>query len=351
LTKIVHAMLGKGLGGLEKVFLDYQPVLSACADARGGVCLPIMRRGAAIVSRLAPEHCGATIPAFSAWDPVTLYAARRAIGVVPADIALCHGQRAYRVMKRVTPARTRLVACIHKPHFDVELTRTDYICVGSHLADSARSAGISPSRIHFIPNAVGEPSVLATPFANGQRAPHILAAGRLHPKKGFDLFLVALAALRAQGFAFRATIAGDGDERQALEGICRDLRLEDRVSFPGWCDDMVTLLASADVFAFPSRQEGFPLMLLEAMASGLPVVATRIPGTVDILRGDADGLLVPADDLPLLVAALAETLKNPGAALMRAASGSRRVRESFGYHALELRLTKIIDGLLSEAMS
>ena len=347
MADILHAMLGKGLGGLEQVFLDYQPILSAYALRTGGACRAIVRRGGATEKRID----ALAIPAFSDWDPLTRFAARRAIGRAHVDIAFCHGQRAYRIMRAVTPATTDLIACIHKPRFDVDLLRTHYVCVGAHLAADVARAGVSPDRIHIVPNAVREPSVTATPFANPDRPPHIVAAGRLHRKKGFDLLLTSLAELAARGISFRATIAGDGDQRAPLLAEANRLGLADRVAFPGWCDDVPALLATGDVFAFPSRQEGFPLMLLEAMAAGLPAVATRIPGTDEIITHDDVGLLVPVDDASALTDALAATLAQPSLARARAAAGRDRILRSFGLSALEHRLAAVMDEVLATTAS
>lgn len=345
MAEFLHAMLGKGLGGLEQVFLDYQPILSAYAERTGGACRALVRRGGAIETRID----AVAIPAFSDWDPLTRAMARRALGPSAIDVAVCHGQRAYRILQRVTPVTTRLVACIHKPKFDVDLLRTHYICVGAHLAADVASRGVPDSRIHFVPNAVKEPSKAATPFASSGQPPHIVAAGRLHAKKGFDLLLAALAMLAARNIGFRATIAGDGDQRQRLRAEASKLGLAGRVSFPGWCDDVPALLATGDVFVFPSRQEGFPLTLLEAMASGLPVVATRIPGTDEIIADDSMGLLVPVDDAQALADALAATLSQPAHGLARAETGRKRILQSFGLSALEQRLAAVIDSVLATA--
>lgn len=343
MAHILHAMLGKGLGGLEQVFLDYQPILSDYAHHTGGTCRAVVRRGGAI-----EKHIDAiAIPTFSDWDPLTRLIARRALGRLPADIAIGHGQRAYRILRHATPATTPLIACIHKPSFDVDLQRTHYICVGAHLAADVARKGVPANRINVVPNAVKEPAVTATPFADAGRPPHIVAAGRLHVKKGFDLLIAALADLAARDIPFRATIAGDGDQREPLEAEARRLGLADRVAFPGWCGDVPALLATGDVFAFPSRQEGFPLMLLEAMASGLPVVATRIPGTDEIVAGDDMGLLVPVDDRAALTDALATTLSQPALALARAAVGRRQILQSFGVTALERRLAAVMDAVLA----
>jgi hypothetical protein len=110
------------------------------------------------------------------------------------------------------------------------------------------------------------------------------------------VLIAALALLRDQGGAFDCEIAGDGDERARLEGLIARHGLGDRVRLVGWRDDVPAFLAAGDVFAFPSHQEGFPLVLLEAMAVGLPVVSSAIPGPMEMIEDGIDGALVPPGD-------------------------------------------------------
>jgi hypothetical protein len=165
LTAILHAMLGKGLGGLEQVFLDYQPILEAYAAAHGGVATGVVRAG----GQVAVQKAGrvpplATLPAYTDWDPLTLGAVRKVVRATAPDLILSHGQRPARLMARVAPPNTVLAICVHKPAFDVETTRTHYVCVGQHLAELAVERGVPAQRVHVVPNAVKPPTGLARPF-------------------------------------------------------------------------------------------------------------------------------------------------------------------------------------------
>ncbi|CAN5562573.1 glycosyltransferase [soil metagenome] len=350
MTAILHAMLGKGLGGLEQVFLDYQPILEAYAAADGGLATGVVRVGGEVAKqqqdRLPPL---VTMPAHTDWDPITLGAARKLVKATAPDLILSHGQRPARLLARVAPPKAVLAVCVHKPAFDVETTRTHYLCVGQHLADLAVARGVPADRVHFVPNAVRPPTALAAPFKDGVCSPRIVAAGRLHPKKGFDVLITALALLRDQGQAFEAQIAGEGDERGKLEGLIAQHGLENRVRLVGWRGDISAFLATGDVFAFPSYQEGFPLVLLEAMALGLPVAASAIPGPVEMIAHGVDGRLVPPGDAAALAASLAGLIAAPSNAVALGVAARAKVLADHGPDSLKRRLGAVLDLMLGRA--
>jgi glycosyltransferase involved in cell wall biosynthesis len=166
--------------------------------------------------------------------------------------------------------------------------------------------GVVPgASVVCVPNAVAVPPAIA-----GERdAARVAFIGRLSEGKGVFELLEAAAALREAHPDVRLELAGDGD----LEAVARrahELGIGDRVLIRGWCSPEVRsrILASASVFALPSHAEGSPMSLLEAMAAGCPVVATRVGGIPDCVRDGYDGLLVPARDSQALAAALGRLL-------------------------------------------
>ena len=112
---------------------------------------------------------------------------------------------------------------------------------------------------------------------------------------------------------YRLEIIGDGDQRPALTVGSRALGLAPKITFAGWCDRaaIAERYRQADLFVFPSRDEGMPNVVLEAMASGLPIVATAIAGNEELVREGVNGHLVPPDDAAALAAALARLIEQP----------------------------------------
>ena len=149
--------------------------------------------------------------------------------------------------------------------------------------------------------------------------------GRLHSEKGFDRLLHAFARADGAGQGWRLVILGEGSERAALESLAQQLGIEASVSLVGRVREPASVLRQSDLFVLSSRYEGFPNALLEAMAAGLPVVATDCPsGPRHIIRHGVDGLLVPPDDTDALAGAIRYLL------------GDDQTRQAFAERATEV---------------
>ncbi len=200
-----------------------------------------------------------------------------------------------------------------------------------HLATRGR---IAPSRLRLIWGGVDVDTIeAAAPVARQQLGvplgcPLLLWVGRLDPIKGLDVLVEAVRLPGPLGAAHVA-IAGDGPYRGALEQLVVQAGLTDRFHLLGLRPDVPGLLKTADAFVFPSRTEGLPNALLEAMAAGLPVVTTDAPGCSDLVRDADTGLIVPPDDPPALAAALAKLLADQSLRVRLGASAAGHVRRNF----------------------
>ena len=162
------------------------------------------------------------------------------------------------------------------------------------IADWARRRFDVP--VHILPNPV---RLEAWEGLTSIRSPEkkLVAVGRLARQKGFDRLIATFARLAPKHPDWSLLIYGEGKERGPLEAEVERLGLNSRISLPGVRKDMSRVFGSADVVVLSSRYEGYPNVLLEALAAGCPVIATDCPGAVaDILDQGRYGLLVPADD-------------------------------------------------------
>ena len=172
------------------------------------------------------------------------------------------------------------------------------------------------------------------------RAPLVVAVGRLVPEKGFDALLRAFAALGRRDA--RLAILGEGPERGALAALARDLGIADRVELRGHVGDVGAALDGARVFALASRRESFSLACVEALAHGLPVVATDCGGPAEILDRPGLGALVPVGDVAALSGALGVALVAPGDPAPRQARAA-----DFGLDAALDRYEALIEVVVS----
>ena len=218
---------------------------------------------------------------------------------------------------------------------------------------SASDASYFPPRLRrrvaVIPNPFVPPPVLpeAVTHAGMTEPPTLIAVGRLHRDKGFDILLEAFSLLGDEHPEWSLTILGEGEERARLESLRDELRLAGRVSFPGRVKDPYTHLRRATLFVLPSRAEGFPLALCEALACGLPAVCTDCAGGVrDIIQEGVNGVLVPAGDAGALARALSRLMADDEER-QRLARRAPEVVERFNpektFEAWESRLSEVVE--------
>lgn len=194
------------------------------------------------------------------------------------------------------------------------------------------------TKIDVIPNGV---HLEHFPAAQRSWQPlRMLFVGRVVYQKGLDLLLDALAGFEAQDWSL--TIGGDGPRLESLRQQAAALGLGERVEFCGWLDrqELVERLAAANLFVHPSRHEGMPNAVLEAMASGLPVLASQIAGNEELVTPDC-GMLVPSENVPALKAAL-HALAEPGLRQSLGAAARQRVQAHYSWqHVAEAYLERL----------
>lgn len=181
------------------------------------------------------------------------------------------------------------------------------------------------------------------------QGPVLVTIGRLTDQKGHRYLLQALPRLLETWPQLCCVFVGEGELRDALYDMAIDLGVEQACRFVGVREDIADILAAADLFVLPSLSEGFPFVLLEALAMGRPVVASRVNGVPELIEDHKTGLLVPARDPQALAAAIREVLRDPTAASKMGADGRAVVRERFTVDRMVANTTAIFDAAMQDA--
>lgn len=188
---------------------------------------------------------------------------------------------------------------------------TRFIAISHSVSKHLQDLGVPADRIDDVPNGVDHSRFYPVPPDFHANPPLVMFIGRHMPNKGPQVFIEALGRLRYEGVDFRAELLSSGPLRDRLERRAKHLGLGDRVIFRGHVPDVAAEMRRADVIARPSFSEGMPLSLLEAMATGVCVVASDIAGNNDLVRDGVNGLLVPSGRADLLANGLRRVITSP----------------------------------------
>ena len=308
--KVTQIMLSKGWGGAERIFIDLVKGLAeqgvqvqAIIDAR----FP-QRQRLEGVNNVYPVY----VRPFSHWDFFAANKLTRAVRDFSPDVIHCHLSRGALMGGRA--AKKIAVPAVVTTHNNIKLKYCRNIHQFLVLTESQRhyltSNGISDSIITKIPNFSNFEPVTRVNAATKRDAPVFVAYGRFVPKKGFDDLLHAFQRVLQQQPDARLIIGGDGGEKEKLLQLASSLKLEQHVSFVGWISDVKAFLSQGTVFVLPSRDEPFGIVLLEVMASGVPIVTTKTGGACEILSDETAYFAELADPVSL-AEAMAQAVTDP----------------------------------------
>ena len=231
------------------------------------------------------------------------------------------------------------------------LRRVDTIvCVSQSVADFAVANGFPKSKLRVIPNGI-ELSPVQTDttrirtelgVANERRI--LLGVGRLHRQKGFDWLLELAPELFKRLPDHDLVIVGDGPERDSLGELASRLGVQDRVHFAGWRPDIPVLMQAADIFLLPSRWEGMPNVLIEAMGASLPVVATAVEGVTEVLGPLAVDQAVPQGNAAGFTEAVCRIANDPAYRAELGRENRKRIQANFSLQAMIARYEALYGG-------
>ncbi|HYT94639.1 MAG TPA: glycosyltransferase [Gemmataceae bacterium] len=335
--RVAHVSWGLNVGGLEKLLVEFArhadrtrfDLHFVSLTGRGTLADDFERLGwpvtaleepdglrPGLVLRLAQvfRRCGADIVHTHDERPLLYGGAGARLARVPRVIHTRHGQKARNSRRQVFLARVaaRLADRV--------------VCVSDDAATLTAREGVSPKRICTIRNGIDLARFAYTgPSAGGP----VVIVARLSPEKDVANLVRATAIAVRDAPSFRLEIAGDGVCMLDLKRLTAELGLQDQVRFLGEVREVPALLGRASLFALSSVEEGISLTLLEAMARGLPVVATRIGGNPEVVAEGQTGLIVPARDPAALAQALRRLQRDADLGRQMGLAGRQRVEQHF----------------------
>jgi glycosyltransferase involved in cell wall biosynthesis len=355
--KIAHVVLSLQPGGLERLVctLVCSPVLSVlptiilCLDEPGvlapvvekaGCRVVVVKRRAGLdlglIGRLAKvlKQEGITVVHTHNLDPMFYAGCAAWLRSIAVRIHTQHDTwlRTYNWKDRV---KFRIASLFFSKIVGVSQDTTR--AFGEYGISSTQSLtilnGIEESKFSRRHNGKSSSAFKPVDFPNS-REWRVGTVARLSPEKGIHHLLYAHSILQARGITIRLVLVGDGPQRGELEALAKTLGISSNVEFLGFQDNVETFLSTFDFFVLPSMTEGIPLSLLEAMANGLPVVATKVGGIPEIVVHQESGLLVPPGQPEALAYAMSQLIQDPGEAERLARNAENRIRERFGMTAM-----------------
>ncbi len=356
--RLLHVIEDLGVGGIERLLEDLLPRLR---DSGHNVEVLCLWQGGVVAEKLKQNGFTVHLAGMqSYWNPGYVIRTSRLIRKLDVDLVHAHGSFAniFTGFASMLPGFPPLIIQHHTLWTGGVFRRqvlaekgagskaARVLCVSHATADSLTNAGIvSREKIRVVQNGIEIDRFPVTEMSDRRR---IISVGSLAPHKGHMVLLEAMGLVLQQCSDAFLTFIGDGSERSRIEERIEELDLQDHVRLEGIVDDVQGCLSSAGLFVFPSiEREGLGIASLEAMASGLPVVASDCGGISEVIEHGVTGVLVPPGDSRALAGAVIRLISDREEAERLAAAGRRRVEEHFTVEQTCRELLAVYEEVLS----
>jgi glycosyltransferase involved in cell wall biosynthesis len=344
LLKILHIDPERGWGGGETQVLGLMNYLAARGHRNHLSAYP----GGKLWQRSQrPDVAKFALVARNDLDVRPVWRLRRLIGSERYDIVHLHTKRAHALAAWLPHGggAPRYLVTRRMDYPEKRNCRTRYlynhcvhgiVAISRPIVDVLVAAGVDRDKIRLIHSGIDVDRFKAEGDVEG-RNPTIGTLAVLEPRKGHRYLVEAIARLKARGLSLRCLFAGTGAERERLEDLATQFGVKAEVGFLGFVEDTPAFLAGIDIFILPSLHEGLGVSVLEAMAAGRPVVASRVGGLSEIVVDGKTGLLVPPADSAALSEAIAALIAEPGRARAMGQAAAAHARERFSLELMAAR--------------
>jgi glycosyltransferase involved in cell wall biosynthesis len=334
---ILHCAFTHYFGGLEQAYLNMTEAL-----IKGGHRVTALLQEDAPyipeVQRHTSDIHSMRVRGF--YDPIALLRLRALVKQVQPELIIAHNSRAVQMLVRATHGMGVRVLGVSHGHKLARMRSAHMLAVlTTAMADEFAEQGYPREHMVVLGNMIHLPASLHQKPREAELV--IGTMGRLAPEKGITDFVEALALLHARGVPFRALIGGDGPQHEELLALTQSRGISDHVTFLGWVNDKASLYHQLDMCCIPSTYEPFGLVILEALAHGVPLVTTAVSGPLSIVTHEKNALVVPPANPAQLANALQRIATDSALAHRLSAEGWQRVQD-FGMNAFVEKLNALV---------
>ena len=345
--RITQIMLGKGFGGAERSFVDTALSLAARGHAVQAICHTQFSKIGLLqdVTNLEVQ----TVSARGEWDFLTPRKIAKLLIAFKTEIV--HTQLKRAAWHGARGAKRAGIPVVSKLHNYVDLARYKHVhtlfCTTQDQRLHVLEAGWLADRVEVVPNFSRlEPLEHAREHLGSPI--RLLTYGRYVKKKGFDVLLRAFRQLLDTGVDAHLIVGGLGEELESLQALVVELRLQRKVDVGVWIDDVSNALDAADIFVLPSLDEPFGIVMLEAMARGVPIISTKTKGPTEVLSAET-ARLVEIGSVDALYHALREVVLDHDGALLRAKRALSLYEEIYYEGALIPRIEALYTRVIAQS--
>jgi len=339
--KIINTVLGDATGGRWQVVIDYCTILQQLGHE---VVLVAESRKISESTQLPEGIELITLRNSGHYDLVATFHVWRLQQRFQADLVIAHCSRSVALFKRACNRSTPVIAVSHSNNVRRMAIADGFINISSHIAQEIIRFGGGAKPAFHIPNMGNFPADVEYQPRPWQQPPLIGAIGRLDPVKGFHVLIDALAELKNRDIAFRAVLAGDGEQRAELEQQISDHGLDDLIELRGWTSDPNGFLREVDLVCIPALSDAFGLTPLDAAASSTPQVLSTAFGHLDMFEEGVSARYAEKGDASALADQLAAALADEAAMQQMSAAAFTRVTEEY----TRARLVERLDAALRQ---
>lgn len=346
--KIVNAMFSKNLGGIEQAFIDYTKALLMQENEVLCLTQPSAKINDALnkisYQNLKIKH----VANRGKWDIFAKCKLSQIVSNFAPEVIIAHGNRPTQLLRKgSSKCGAKLVAVAHNYKVKPLLKADAIFSITQDLKNFLASKNFPEDKIFIIQNMLefelNNNSVDVLP-----EVPMIGVMARFVKKKGVDVFLKAVSALKANGIKFKAIIAGDGEERENLQKLRDELNLNNEVKFIGWAKDkQKDFYDKINIFCLPSHHEPFGIVLLEAMLNKKPIVSTDSEGPLEILENEKDSLVVPKNHAGELTIALEKMIKTRGLSEILVNNAYEKLLEKYHISKVSDKIQKALEEVIA----